>query len=71
MCGQQYRYQDMVQSYISNLLIMILREWQKNGFDTEHFQNIDDEDSIYYITEYIDSHMRIISKSKNWPSVVI
>ena len=42
MYGQQYRYQDMVQSYISNLLIMILREWQKNGFDTEHFQNIDD-----------------------------
>lgn len=58
MYGQQYRYQDMVQSYISTLLIMILREWQKNGFDTEHFQNVDDEDSIYYITEYIDSHMQ-------------
>lgn len=38
MYGQQYRYQDMVQSYISTLLIMILREWQKNGFaDCSHF----------------------------------
>ena len=58
MQRQEYGYQDMVQYYVSSLLIMVLRSWRENGVDTEHIQNVREEDSIYYITEYIDTHIQ-------------
>ena len=57
MKNQEYGYQNMVQFYVGSLLIMILRKWQENGFDTNHIPEDSTEDSIYYITEYIDSHL--------------
>lgn len=58
MQRQEYGYQEMVQFYVSSLLVRVLRIWKKNGFDTERFVDVSSEESIYFITEYIDSHIQ-------------
>lgn len=59
MQKQDYGFQGMMQSYISSLLTMILRSWRENGFDTDRFlASCSEDESIYYITEYIDSHIQ-------------
>ncbi len=55
---QNYGFHNMLQNQISSLLILILRSWQQNGFDTECIHTIREEESIYYITEYIDRHIQ-------------
>ena len=59
MQRQEYGYQSMMQFYVSSLLTMVLRSWREEGFDTDQFYSAaSGEESIYYITEYIDSHIQ-------------
>ena len=55
---QCYGFHNMLQNQISTLLILILRFWQNIGFNTECIQSAREEESIYYITEYIDRHIQ-------------
>lgn len=55
--NRDYGYDIRVQSYITSLMIEIVRSWRKKGFDTDKaiaFHT--DLTSIHNITEYIDAH---------------
>lgn len=58
MQQQEYGYSVVVQSYISTLLVFILRQWRQNGFDTnKSLALLSEEETIYSITEYIDANI--------------
>lgn len=60
---QQYGCRILVQSRIQYLLTQILRIWRKQGFDTDRALTLPrKEDSIYSITEYIDTHAHLSLK---------
>lgn len=57
---QQYGYRIMIRSCIQTLLLEIVRIWRENGFDTDKaFTPPNDADSLYSITEYIDTHAHL------------
>ncbi len=59
MRRQDYGYRIMMQSNISMLLTYILRCWRENGFDTDKsLALLSEDETIYSITEYIDSHIQ-------------
>ena len=56
---QEYGYWLMMQSYLTTLLMFVLRHWRENGFDTDQtIGHAPEEGDILYITEYIDSHIQ-------------
>lgn len=59
MATQDYGYRTMMRSYTSELLTYVLRRWRENGFDTDQsLGTVSEEESIYFITEYIDEHIQ-------------
>lgn len=57
--NKEYGSDSIMQSYIRILLTLILRKWRENGFDTDKCLAVpSDEDMIYWIAEYIDSHIQ-------------
>lgn len=55
---KQYGYQTLLHAKIQELLTYILRLWRENGFDTDAlYAPAEQQESIYSITEYIDSHL--------------
>lgn len=55
---KQYGYQTLLHAKIQELLTYILRFWRADGFHTDAlYAPADQYDSIYSITEYIDSHL--------------
>lgn len=57
---QQYGYRMMIRSCVQTLLLEIVRIWRENGFDTDKaFTPPKDADSLYSITEYIDTHAHL------------
>lgn len=57
---QQYGYRMMIRSCLQSLLLEVIRIWRENGFDTDQaFTLPKDSDSLYSITEYIDTHAHL------------
>lgn len=57
---QQYGYRMLIRSAIQTLLLEVIRIWRGNGFDTDQaFTLPRDADSLYSITEYIDTHAHL------------
>lgn len=57
---QQYGYRMLIRSCLQTLLLEIIRIWRDNGFDTDQaFSLPRNADSIYSITEYIDTHAHL------------
>ncbi len=57
---QQFGYRMLVRSCLHTLLLEVIRIWRKNGFDTDQaFMLPKEADSLYSITEYIDTHSHL------------
>ena len=53
---KDYGYYLVIHSYLTNLLICMLRIWRENGFVPTHEATALSDNSVETITEYIDAH---------------
>lgn len=55
---KNYGYDLLIQAYLYNIMMIIIRKWQENGFSFEnHMFRKDTSYNIDNITEYIDQHI--------------